>query len=494
MTQDLSVVLASNRGPASFVRDNGGFKTKGPAGGASPALDAVARRLGDRAEWIAAPISEDDRAAQKAGLTDGLSRELGYPFYLIDVDEGMYDRYYNDVSNRMLWFANHCLWDEVELRRFGDEELDAWNDAYQPVNRRFAEKIAETAADDALVLFQDYHLATAPAHLRALRPSLTSLHFTHSSFCGPQGLDRLPRPIPHEVIQGMLGADLVGFHVAPWAEGFYACCEAAGARVDRERGIVELGDHSAWVRTYPIPIDPADLRERARGPRASEWAERLRSWVGNGRLIVRGDRAEPSKNIIRGFQAFGLLLDRRPDLAGEVRFAACLYPSRQEMPEYRHYMEAIDRSVEEVNRRHPGSIELYMKDDFDRTLGAYRVYDILLVNSIMDGMNLVSKEGPALNERDGALVLSSGAGSFGELGDDAIPIHHPLDVEETASALEAAIDLAPDERARRAQDLKERAEAARPGDWINAQLEDLAAIRNVGEPRSKAPGGGQLSQ
>ncbi|MGH3117598.1 MAG: alpha,alpha-trehalose-phosphate synthase (UDP-forming) [Gaiellales bacterium] len=484
MTEDISVVLASNRGPVSFVQTDGGFTIKGAAGGASPALDAVARRLGDRAEWIAAPVSDADRAAVAAGYGETLSERLGYPFYFIEIDADMFRRYYNDVSNRMLWFANHCLWDEVTLDRFGDEELDAWNNAFEPVNRRFAQKVADTAAEDALVLFQDYHLATAPGHLRALRPELVSMHFTHSSFCGPHGLDRLPRPIPAEVIQGMLGADLVGFHVPPWVEGFYACCEAAGADVDRERGVVEHGGMSSWVRAYPIPIDAANLRERALGEKASGWTQRFRTWAGAGRLIVRGDRAEPSKNIVRGFEAFAALLDRRPDLVGQVRFAACLYPSRQDMREYRQYTELVEATVHAVNGRYPGSVELYMQDDFDRTLGAYRAYDVLLVNSIMDGMNLVSKEGPALNERDGVLVLSRGAGSFTELGKDAVPIDDPLDIEEMSRALETALDLAPEERVRRARDLKQKAEEKKPGDWINAQIEDLAAIRAEGEPRS----------
>lgn len=487
VTDDISVVLASNRGPVSFTRSEDGFGLTGPAGGASPALDAVARRLGERAEWIAAAISEDDRAAVRAGYAENLIEKLGYPVHFIDVDPDTYHRYYNDVSNRMLWFANHCLWDEIELDRFGQDELDAWNNSYEPVNRQFAQTVAERAGDDSLVLFQDYHLATAPGHLRALRPELTSMHFTHSSFCGPFGLDRLPRPIPGAVIAGMLGADLVGFHVPPWAQGFYECCEEAGAKVDREIGAIEHDGRISWVRAYPIPIDAKNLRTRSLAPKASAWAERFRSGTGDGRLIVRGDRAEPSKNIVRGFQGFGELLDRRPDLVGRVRFVACLYPSRQDMPEYQGYVSLLEDTVRAINARHPRSIELYMEDDFDRTLGAYRVYDVLLVNSIMDGMNLVSKEGPVLNERAGALVLSRGAGSFTELGEDAVAIDDPLDVGETARALEIALDLADDERIRKADNLRKKAEAANPDDWINAQLEDLAAIRTTREPRSEPP-------
>jgi trehalose 6-phosphate synthase len=282
-----------------------------------------------------------------------------------------------------------------------------------------------------------------------------------------------------------MGADLVGFHVAQWVHNFLDCCERIGADVDRERGLVRHEGIDTWVREYPIPIDPDDLRERAAGAAATQWAERFRLEA-SGPLIVRADRSEPSKNVIRGFEAFGMVLDRRPDLAGSARFVACLYPSRQTMPEYRRYAEEIDRVVAEVNGRHPGAIDFYMKDDFDRTLGASLVYDVLLVNPIMDGMNLVAKEGSCLNENDGVLVLSPGAGSFEELGEHAVAIEDRMDVASTAEALERAIDMPLEERSARASKLRELSTARRPEDWINAQLDDLEAIRDGGSPLSPA--------
>ncbi|MDQ4064716.1 MAG: trehalose-6-phosphate synthase, partial [Actinomycetota bacterium] len=214
---------------------------------------------------------------------------------------------------------------------------------------------------------------------------------------------------------------------------------------------------------------------------------RSRAWAGDGALVVRADRAEPSKNIVRGFQAFGDLLDRRADLAGRVRFVACLYPSRQDVPEYQDYARQIEDAVADIERRHPGTIEMFMKDDFDRTLGAYREYDVLLVNSIMDGMNLVSKEGPALNERSGALVLSRGAGSFAELGGAAIEVRDARDVAETSRALEAALELDFDERRRRADRLRAIVSSTTPADWIESQIDDLAAIRDNGSPLTDPP-------
>ncbi len=487
MTERAAVVIASNRGPVSFVaRDEGGFELKRGAGGMASALDPAARRLAREALWVCAPTSSADREAIAAGEDRDLEEQLGYAVHFIDIDPDTYDRYYNQVANKMLWFANHCLWDEVELDDFGARDLAHFNEAYDPVNERFAATVAELTAPNGLVLLQDYHLYTAPLHLRRRREDLTVLHFTHSSFCGVEGLDRCPRPIPRRVIEGMLGADLLGFHVRPWVEGFFECCEAIGASVDRDAWAVTHGGRRTWVRAYPIPVEPEELRRRARSEKAQRWARRFRD-SSEGPLIVRSDRVEPSKNIVRGFEAFGRLLDRRRDLRDGALFVACLYPSRQGLAEYRNYMKRVRAAADEVNERHPDAIELFLRDDFDRALGAYLVYDVLLVNSIMDGMNLVSKEGSALNRNDGVLVLSSGAGSFEELRDEAVVIEDPKDVEETVAALERAVDMPAEERAQRAARLKSKAAARSPRDWIEDQLADLDEIRAGRPPKTPPP-------
>ncbi|HYI45487.1 MAG TPA: trehalose-6-phosphate synthase, partial [Actinomycetota bacterium] len=427
MTKESTIAFASNRGPVSFAEDNGEWQAKRGAGGLAAALDPVARRLGDSAVWVATATSEDDRKAVRAGETERLTSDLGYRVRMLDIESETYSRYYDEISNRLLWFANHCLWDEVGIEDFSGF-LEAWEGAYEEVNALFASAVDDEVGPNPLVLFQDYHLSTAPHHLRAQRDDATILHFTHSSFCRPEkGLDRLPERISKGVIEGMLGADLVGLHISRWCNNFVACCEGLGASVDRSRGTVSHKGTTSWVRSYPIPIDAADLTERADVEPVRRWARRFRESVDDGQLIVRVDRSEPSKNIVRGFEAFGMLLDRRADLRSRVRFVACVYPSRQTMPEYRRYSERIQMAVDDVNRRHPDSIQLFMEDDFDRSLGAQMAYDVLLVNPIMDGMNLVSKEGVAVNRRGGALVLSKGAGSFDELEDFAVKIDDALD-------------------------------------------------------------------
>lgn len=479
-----SIVIASNRGPISFLPTDDGFDTKRGAGGLAGALDPVARELGADAVWVAAATSETDREALRAGAADELPKLLGYPVHLLDIEPEMYSRYYDVVSNQMLWFANHCLWDELNITDFGEDEKAAWDDSYEPVNHMFAEAICEVADADATVLVQDYHLSRLPLFLRHKSPGLTIFHFTHSSFCGPEGLEPLPYPLPRLVMEGMLGADLVGLHVAPWVHAFYDCAEKIEAKVDRDEGSVTYDGRKTWVRDYPIPVDPRDLYARAHERVASRWARRIKNYA-SGPLIVRADRAEPAKNIVRGFEAFGMLLDRREDLRN-TKFVACVYPTRQSMDVYKRYAEQIVASVARVNQRHPDSITLYMEDDFDRTLGAYREYDVLLVNSLMDGMNLVSKEGPVVNERSGVLVLSKGAGSYQEMGAPAVVIEDARSVEDTAAALERALDMPHEERTQRADALWTAATRTQPSDWIEAQLADLEAIKK-GSPPVRPP-------
>ena len=483
MKKDTGVVLVSNRGPVSFIEGDDGFSLKKGAGGLAGAMDPVARELGEEAVWIAAATSETDRKALAAGQVEKLPEELGYRVRLLDIDPDTYSRYYDVVSNRMLWFANHCLWDELEIGGFGEAELEAWEAAYVPVNEVFASAVLEESEADDLILFQDYHLAVSPRLVREQRPQQTIFHFTHSSFCS-EGYDRLPEPVRKGVIEGLLGADLLGFHVSSWVNAFIDCCEKTGHSVDRERGCIEHDGTTTWVRAYPIPIDAASLEELADSETVRIWGDRFLEEA-SGPTVVRADRTEPSKNIVRGFEAFGALLDRREDLR-DVTFFACLYPSRQTMDEYRRYLEKINETITTVNDRHPDAIRMFLKDDYERTLGALSIYDVLLVNPIMDGMNLVSKEGVAVNRRDGALVLSKGAGSYDELGDYAVKIENALDIEETASAIERALEVTQDERRIALRRARELVEATKPEHWIYSQIDDLESIAERGEPRSSA--------
>jgi trehalose 6-phosphate synthase len=188
------------------------------------------------------------------------------------------------------------------------------------------------------------------------------------------------------------------------------------------------------------------------------------------------DRADLSKNVLRGFSAFDLFLDQHPEFNERVTFIAQLMPSRTDVPEYAEYLERIEAVVAVVNHRHGTPdwmpIQLKLRDDLEEAVAAYKHYDVLLVNAMFDGMNLVAKEGPLVNMRDGVSILSENTGAHEELGEFALSVN-PFDIQETADSIHAALTMAPEERKRRADGLKRIVTQRDPGDWIDEQLADV---------------------
>ena len=250
----------------------------------------------------------------------------------------------------------------------------------------------------------------------------------------------LPARIHDQVLWGLMGADVLGFHSPAWAENFLLSArQFPGARVDLARSRIVTEGREVTVRIHPISVDGRAMREEAATPRVRSLRHSLNRWRDNNRLILRVDRLELTKNVVRGFQAYELFLRRNPSWIGRVRFLALLSPSRMELPEYREYTEACLAEARRVNdalgRDGWMPIELRLKDDYIGAIAAYGLYDVLFVNPVIDGMNLVAMEGPLLNRRRGVLVLSRNAGAYGRLGRYALPVN-PFDIDEMADALE----------------------------------------------------------
>jgi trehalose 6-phosphate synthase len=477
------IVIASNRGPVSFVREDGEVVAKRGAGGLASALTGALQRSGGL--WIASAMTEEDRERAKEGWfglpADGAKYSLRY----LAFDPGTYDAFYNGISNRVLWFLHHYLWDVTSTPQFDEEFRERWR-AYRTVNEGFAGAMAEEGgrtADPPAYLIQDYHLSLAPELLRRRVPGAAIVHFSHIPFAGPVYLRILPTFVREELLWGLLGADLVGFHSARWADHFLLSCrELAGARVNVRQRVVRWQGRETHVGTYPISIDLRALRrltESAEAEAARRWIE---DWRGETKLIVRVDRAELSKNVLRGFAAYRELLTRMPEWIGKVKFLALLMPSREAIPEYRDYIDRCSRAVERINDGfgRPGwqPVEMLVSDDLPLSIAAYQLYDLLLVNPVIDGMNLVAKEGPALNERNGVLVLSENAGAFAELGRHVLGVN-PFDITETAHALATGLEMDESERAGRARGLRAAIGRNRLDRWVPAQLEDLDRVRSI---------------
>lgn len=445
------LLVVSNRGPISFVRsEDGRLRTKRGAGGLVVTLGPGAQR--DQALWLAAAVSAEEREGSAAGpVSSG-----GFDFLPVGVDPDDYRAYYDVVANQTLWFCLHGLWDHPRRPRFDRHWWAAWEN-YRAVNGSFAAAAGDAAEDGATVLVQDYQLALVPGLLKARRPDLRVCAFLHTPWCSPQELSTLPDPVAHELMEGLCGRGPVGFHTRRWATAFAECArQVLGAEA------------STFVA--PAATDVEDLRRVASSAACDSALAQLEEAIGERQLIVRVDRIEPSKNVLRGFWAYDEMLEVHPEMRGRVVFAAMVYPSRVGLSEYQAYgQEALGLAARINDRwgtRDWTPILLDPADDYPRSVAALRRYDVLLVNPVRDGLNLVAKEGPLVNERHGTLVLSREAGAWAELATHAVGIN-PFDITQTAGALADALAAPPDRRTLRAAGLRQAAEAGTPLTWFD---------------------------
>ncbi|MFF2748115.1 trehalose-6-phosphate synthase [Kitasatospora sp. NPDC058048] len=472
------VLVASNRGPVSFsTADDGTLTLRRGGGGLVSGLSAIAD---PNAVWVCAALNDADRrAAAEAprGRLDLAGHEVGgQAVRMLDIDPQTFARAYNGVANSTLWFVHHLLYATPTAPAFDAGFRTEWA-AYRAYNEAFAEALAAEAAPNAAVLVQDYHLSLVPALLRAARPDLRIGHFSHTPWAPPEYYRMLPDDVARAVLTGILGADRAGFLTERWARAFAACCEdLLDATVDHDALTVTLDGRTTGLGVHALGADADFLRERAHRPDVDERLAALRRTVGDRRTVVRVDRTELSKNIVRGLQAYRHLLRTRPEWHDRVVHIAFAYPSRTDLAEYRDYTATVQRLADEINTEFATPawqpLLLHVDDDFPRSLAAYRLADVALVNPIRDGMNLVAKEVPVVSDNGCALVLSREAGAHAELKDDALTIN-PYDVIATADALHAALTMDPKERADRTGRLAAAATALPPQQWFLDQLNAL---------------------
>jgi trehalose 6-phosphate synthase len=397
----------------------------------------------------------------------------------LSFDPATYEGYYNGISNRILWFAHHYLWDVPREPRFDHRTREDWS-AYRKVNRAFADALAEEAmihGGEPVHLVQDYHLSLVPRLVRIRMPNAPVSYFSHIPFAGPTYIGMLPTWMREDLLAGLLGADVVGFQSDKWADNFLLACRTLpGTRVNLRRRLVLWEGREVRVRVYPVAIDRMELRSASERPEVAAEREDLLRWLGGARLILRADRVELSKNIVRGMLAYEELLIRHPQWRKRVKMLAFLDPSREEVPEYRAYGQECRQTAARIDRElgEPGwePIRLEIDADRSRLLAAFGIFDVLLVNPVFDGMNLVAKEGAMLNGRRGVLVLSQNAGAFAELERFALRIN-PFDIGQTVDALSNALQMSDAERGRRARGLRASVLRNGPDGWIARQLEDV---------------------
>ena len=480
------LILVSNRGPITFDADDAGAPTRERGGGG-----LVTALLGllehAPALWISAATTDEERRVSAETGPEGFAMDeigLATRGLLVDIDERAYDLYYNTIANPLLWFIQHYLWDlsnHPDIRR---EELAAWEEGYLVANTAFAEAINArlTAQPDALVMMHDYHLYTAPEEVRAAHPDAFLHFFVHIPWSQPDYWRVLPPHIREHIVRGLLSCDIVAFHTRRYARNFLMTCEdLLGLTVSYDRSSVRYGGRTVWVRSYPISVNAPMFEELAASPevRAHEGPLLRRR---RQHLIVRVDRTDLSKNILRGFKAYDTFLDDHPEFREDITFVALLQPSRQDVVEYATYLEKIRQRVSYINTKHGNTdwmpIDLRIQSNIHAAVSLYKHYDVLLVNAVFDGMNLVAKEAPLVNERDGVLILSENVGAHEELGSYAISVN-PFDVRAQAEALHQALSMTSVERAARARGIQEVVREKDIVRWLDDQVADIEAKREA---------------
>jgi len=481
-TPEPLIVIASNRGPFSFKRtETGEFSVQRGAGGLVTALGALAER--HEVLWVAAALGADDSAwieqhGNTAQNVEGILLRLFRP------DRAAYEKYYNVISNPLLWFIQHQLWDTPRSPVIDAATWDAWEQGYVAVNRQFAEVIAAsiTATErPVLILPQDYQLYLVPRFLREKLGERVQIQpFCHIPWPGPDAWRILPSAMRQMLLTSLLASDRVGFQTEKDAFNFVQTCRfyLEDAHSKGSRDMIYYQGRQIEAKTYPISVDVEKVESIAEEMETKLLKNQLINHIGDQRLILRTDRVEPSKNILRSLQAFRLLLERYPEHRGHVQMLTLLVPSRMAVDEYQMYLKEITAEGSLINADYSDGfwepVRIIFGSNYNRAIAAMQLYDVLMVNPLADGMNLVAKEGVLVNQREGVLLLSELAGAYYELGQYALAVS-PYDVYSTAETLHQALTMPAEEKTRRAEALREQVRNASVKLWFKTQVEDALA-------------------
>ncbi|TMD68696.1 MAG: trehalose-6-phosphate synthase [Chloroflexi bacterium] len=479
------LIIASNRGPVEyFLSHDKTLKYRRGAGGMVTALIDAGNRMD--VTWVAMAMTEGDRIAlkeaqqQNEGLLLSPIRGQKMQLRYVAIPKSAYRKHYEGFSNQVLWFLQHYLYNPNEDSAFTRRIQDAWTNGYCVASRAIADAVnAEIEREEgaAVVMLHDYHLYLASEMIRKDHPSVIMQQFIHIPWPDIRCWHFLPSNITHAIYSGLVGNDIIGFQTERDARNFLEGARTLleGAVVDFEEGAIWWQGRRTQVRAYPISVSVTEERRVAQSAAGKRASEKIKPLLGQ-QTIMRVDRIEPTKNILRGFQAYARLLDEHPELLGKVNFLAFLVPSRQALPIYQRYNTDVLKIIDEINQKYGSDdwtpVQAFCDNDRTRALAAMQWYDVLLVNPIIDGMNLVAKEGPVVNQCKGVLVLSRTAGAFQQLGKASIPTS-PTDVTETAHALYKALTLPEDERAAKAKLARQVVERYDLNMWLTRQIRDI---------------------
>ncbi len=479
------LILVSNRGPVEHQLTEGRHEPRRGSGSVVTSFSTLVRQF--EFTWVSSAMSEGDRSVSRGGAS-GLSVKSPIPgqhvlLHYVATPRRAYHKYYNVICNPLLWFLQHYMWNPPHNPTVDANVHDSWETGYVAVNEAFAKAVVSEARSSSLppvVMGHDYHLYLLPEFVRRDIPGAIIQHYVHIPWPTPLYWNLIPRHIVRRICESLCAADLVGFQTAQDLRCFLDTVEefVPEAVVDGNSGTVVLDGQVCSAKVYPGSIDVGEVQHIANAPRTLEYEARLKQDT-REHTIVRIDRAEPNKNIVRGFRAYDLLLNRHDELRDRVKFLAFLVPSRTHLRQYQRYMDEVQQTIQQINNNHgrPGwqPIVPFMENNYTQAVAGMKLYDALLVNTLVEGMNLVAKEGPVVNHRGGVLVLSQSSGAHHQLAHGALSVA-PTDIEGTSEALYKAITMPAPERQRRAAYLYQTVCGEDNENWLCRQFSDIAAL------------------
>ena len=479
------LILVSNRGPVEHQMSGDGWpEARRGSGSVVTAFNSLAQKF--EFTWVASAMGEGDRVVSENGQGPHIKSPLpGHEINLryVVTPRRVYHKYYNILCNPLLWFLQHYMWNPPYNPNVDAAVHDAWESGYIPVNQAFANAViseAQALEQAPIVIGHDYHLYLMPEFVRKEVPEAVIQHFVHIPWPTPQYWHMIPDYIVRRICESLCTTDLLGFQTIGDVRCFLDTVEefVPDVTVDRTSHTVARNGRTTSVKVYPISINVEEVQRIANTPRALDYENRLSADTGDV-TIVRIDRAEPNKNIVRGFRAYELMLTRYPELKGKVKFLAFLVPSRTHIRQYQRYMDEIQQVIQQINNNHGTDdwqpIVPFIENNYTQAIAGMKLYDVLLVNTIIEGMNLVAKEGPVVNNRDGVLVLSHSSGVYQQLSDGAISVS-PTDIEGTMEALHQAITMSAEDRKARAARMLNSVCREDINHWLYQQMNDISGI------------------
>jgi len=452
------------------------------AGGMIPTLLPIMEKA--KGIWIASAMNDADaEMAEKYQQSKIPVPEDNPKFYvsLIIHDSNEYHEFYNVMNNPLIWFIHHYMWNLYNTPKIDENIHNAWK-SYENINQKFAEKIiheVNSCEKKPLILLQDFQLEICPGYIREQFKDIFLSHFIHIPWPQPDYFQIFPDYIRKSMIEGLLSNNIIGFHIKKYIKNFLMTCESYADHIDWENDIVYYNGRKTYVKKYPISVDDKKLIESSKSEKVLKYEEYVKKIKGSNFLFYRTERTDPSKNIIRGFNAYDIFLEKYPEFQEKVTFFITGVTTRQDVKEYRDYKVEVNEIIDDINNKYSKNgwkpIVPHFDADYSLVIAAFKNYDCLLVNSIYDGMNIVPKEGSIVNENNGILILSETTGAYDELKDYSININ-AFDIKDTVDALYQAVMMSHEERGERLAGLKKIISSYNVYSWMGEQFQDIQKL------------------